>query len=298
MVDLAALKAENEKRWKNAKLTRGPQFARPAKIAVDNKARYVAIAKRAGMPEVAGWVFIACSHYRESSQNFATNLGQGDPWNRRSIHVPAGRGPFTSFEDAAVDALVNCAPYAARLRDWSIGGLLTNLERYNGIGYATKGKPSPYLWAGTDQYRSGKYVADGVYDPNAVDQQLGCAGLILAIMALDPTVKFDDVPTVPSPPLQPPAPAFDGVWLQAALNKAGASLIVDGIVGTDTRVAVKAFQAAHGLAVDGIAGPDTIAALQKASTPPDHPKDVPISPVADHGFWSNFVHFFTRKASQ
>jgi lysozyme family protein len=110
------------------------------------------------MPDIA-WVFIAVSHYRESSQDFATNLGQGDPWNKVSVHVPAGRGPFKSFEDAAVDALAKCSPYAAKLKDWSIGGMLTNLERYNGIGYANKGIPSPYIWSGTDQYRSGKYVA-------------------------------------------------------------------------------------------------------------------------------------------
>jgi lysozyme family protein len=65
-----------------------------------------------------------------------------------------------------VDALVNCSPYAARLTDWSIGGMLTNLERYNGLGYANKWRrPSPYIWSGTDQYIAGKYVADGVYDP-------------------------------------------------------------------------------------------------------------------------------------
>ncbi len=52
------------------------------------------------------------------------------------------------------------------------------LEQYNGLGYASKGLPSPYIWAGTDQYTKGKYVADHVYDPNAVDQQLGCAGLL------------------------------------------------------------------------------------------------------------------------
>jgi len=30
---------------------------------------------------------------------------------------PAGRGPFISWEEAAVDALVHCAPYAARHKD-------------------------------------------------------------------------------------------------------------------------------------------------------------------------------------
>jgi len=50
--------------------------------------------------------------------------------------------------------------------------------------------PSPYLWAGTNQYRSGKYVRDGVYDPSKVDPQLGCAALLMALMELDPNISF------------------------------------------------------------------------------------------------------------
>jgi hypothetical protein len=70
--------------------------------------------------------------------------------------------------------------------------MLTMLEQYNGLGYANRGVPSPYLWSGTDQYKSGKYVRDGVYDSAAIDNQPGCAGLLLAIMALDRSVSFDD----------------------------------------------------------------------------------------------------------
>ena len=64
-------------------------------------------------------------------------------------------------------------------------GCSRKLEEYNGLGYASRGVPSPYVWSGTDRYRSGKYVRDGVYDPNTVDSQLGCAGLLIAMMALD-----------------------------------------------------------------------------------------------------------------
>ena len=119
MTDLVALKALNERRWANAKLTRAraPEFKAPAQKAVANKARYQAIEARTGV----SWIFIAVSHYRESTQNFSKSLAQGDPWNKVSTHVPAGRGPFASFEDAAVDALVKCAPHGARNKDWSIG---------------------------------------------------------------------------------------------------------------------------------------------------------------------------------
>lgn len=289
MTDLVALRAANASRWANAKLTRGPEFAKPAGLAVANEARYLAIARRSGMPDI-GWVFIAVSHYRESAQNFERNLGQGDPLGAKTSHIPAGRGPFrgpAAFEDAAVDALVNCAPYAARLTDWSVTGMLTNLERYNGLGYATRGLPSPYIWSGTDQYRAGKYVADGVFDATEVDKQLGCAGLILTMMGLDPSIRFEDSvktdssKTMPGmPPSAPPssAPVHDGAWLQAALNRLGAApqLVVDGVVGPSTRNAVRAFQLASHLEVDGLVGPATFAALDAALATG---KPVPTLPV-------------------
>jgi lysozyme family protein len=92
MTDLVALTAANAKRWPNAKLTREAEFTRPAKVAVANKGRYLAIARAAGMPDIA-WVFIAVSHYRESSQDFTRSLAQGDRWDQVSHNVPAGRGP-------------------------------------------------------------------------------------------------------------------------------------------------------------------------------------------------------------
>ena len=49
--------------------------------------------------------------------------------------------------------------------------------------------------------------------------------------------------------------------LQAALNRAGFNLSVDGIRGSRTEAAVREFQKRQGLAVDGIAGPNTRAAL-------------------------------------
>lgn len=200
MVDLAALKAANEKRWANAKVTRN--FSGIAKSLTGAKSRYQAVEAKTGVP----WFVIAVIHERESSQSWSRSLAQGDPWSLVSVHVPAGRGPFKSWEEAAIDALVNCGPYLARQKDWSVGATLVALEKYNGIGYAAKGKPSPYLWAGTNQYTSGKYVRDGVYDPNHVDNQPGCAGMILAMMEIDKSIKFGSVATqVPSqkPVVQP-----------------------------------------------------------------------------------------------
>jgi lysozyme family protein len=203
MTDLVALQTANARRWANAKLLKTSSFALAARRLFDAKQRYQAVSLKTGVP----WSVIAVIHEREASQRWDANIAQGDPWDRVSVHVPAGRGPFNSWEEAAVDALVHCAPYAARNKDWSIGGTLTLLEQYNGLGYAARGKPSPYIWSGTDQYQSGKYVRDGVYDPDAVDSQLGCAGLLLAMMALDPSIEFSGKkPSISAPSSAPHPP--------------------------------------------------------------------------------------------
>ena len=186
MTNLTALVGMNAQRWARAKSTRNVAATAKRLVATEVRSHYQAVSAKTGVP----WPMIAVIHERECSQDWTRSLAQGDPWNRVSVHVPAGRGPFKSWEDAAVDALNNCAPYAGRNKDWSIGALLTKLEEYNGLGYAARGAPSPYVWAGTDQYRSGKYVRDGVYDPNVIDSQPGCAGLLMAMRALDPAIAL------------------------------------------------------------------------------------------------------------
>lgn len=205
MTDLNALTAANAKRWVNVRLTRSVAPIARRLVAPAAKARYQVVSAKTGVP----WAVIAVIHQRESSQDWTRSLAQGDPWNRVSVRVPAGRGPFGSWEEAAIDALVSCAPRAARNKDWSIGPTLTKLEEYNGLGYAARGRPSPYIWAGTDQYKSGKYVRDGVYDPGVVDSQPGCAGLLMAMMALDPTITFTGTriaPSISPVPGEKPAP--------------------------------------------------------------------------------------------
>ena len=182
---------KNAQRWASAKLTRGPEFTPVAKRLTVNQARYKGITTKTGVP----WFVIAVIHEREAGYDpqFTRNIANGEPWNRQTKLVPKGRGPFDNFEEAAYDALVNCAPYAAKNKDWSAGGTLSLLERYNGLGYHNRGLPSPHIWSGTDQYKKGKYVADGVFDPEKVDKQLGCAGLLMAM-----GVTFKDAP-VPEP---------------------------------------------------------------------------------------------------
>jgi lysozyme family protein len=186
VVDLVKQKAVELGRWNACHIL--PEWARILDTISHNlvnaKARYQTVAQATKVP----WPIIAVIHERESSQSWRASLAQGDPWNKRSIHVPKGRGPFKSWEAAAIDALVNCAPHLASWKDWSIGGAVCALDGYNGEGYWLHGIPSPYIWASTDQYHRGKYTADGHFDPDAVDKQLGCAALLLRMTLIDDTI--------------------------------------------------------------------------------------------------------------
>lgn len=180
----------NQERWDKAHIpaSKGPAFKAVADVLMkpENRLRYERVAnslKQQGY--TIPWWFIAVAHYREAGFDLQTNsprwdtyLGNGQALNKKTTLVPAGRGPFSTWEEGAVDALVHAHPYAAKNKDWSIGGSLTKLEEYNGLGYFNRGRPSPYIWAGTDQYVKGKYVADGKYNPNYIDKQLGCAGIL------------------------------------------------------------------------------------------------------------------------
>jgi len=196
-----ALIAKNQERWDQAtfKAAASKQAASVAKNLVAAKDIYLKISVKTGVP----WYVIAVIHQRESGQRWDRSIAQGDRFDRPSIHVPKGRGPFSSFEEAAVDALVDCAPYASKWTDWSAGGCLTLLELYNGLGYANKGLPSPYIWSGTNQYKSGKYVSDGVFDPNVVDTQLGCAVILDCMHAIDESIDFDNASEMKTPKVNP-----------------------------------------------------------------------------------------------
>jgi lysozyme family protein len=197
MVDITALKRANAARWGVMRLRpeRKAEITKVADRLVAAKKRYVAIesllkAKGFFVP----WWVIAVIHEREAGKRWDCQLAQGDLW-KLSTHDPGGRGPFfgaTAFERGCLDALIDCAPHAAKWKDWSTGGTLTLLEEYNGLGYAARGVPSAYVWSGSNQYTSGKYVADHVYRASAVDVQEGCAPIIKIMMGLDSSIAFTD----------------------------------------------------------------------------------------------------------
>ena len=221
-----------------------------------NEERY----KTAGLAAEVPPELIAAIHWRESHGDFDTYLHQGDPLGSPAVNWPTDIPVFSVWEDAAAHALgqkqgkLNALGITATTADPT--ALVTFAEVYNGLGYYYGGLPSPYAFSGTDQYSSGKFVADGRFKRNEVDKQLGVAtllqalsdrhaGLEASIAAATPTLKRGDETT--------------GVakLQQLLIDKGYLTGEADGAFGGATKRAVKSMQRAAGLDVDGIAGPAT-----------------------------------------
>lgn len=94
--------------------------------------------------------------------------------NKKTTLVPKGRGPFATKLESIVDALAYDGLTGKKM---SIGECLKWAEKYNGMGYKSRGIMSPYVWASTDRYSKGRYVADGKFDSNAVSNRAGVASI-------------------------------------------------------------------------------------------------------------------------
>lgn len=76
-------------------------------------------------------------------------------------------------------------------------------------------------------------------------------------------IPYTDIYPVPERVIYNGSTGDDCKWLQAALNRLGESLEVDGIIGPLTVAAVKRFEQANGLYSDGIAGLSDIAVIKR-----------------------------------
>lgn len=166
------------------KPNRRAEFERDAKQLIAHKNRYQTIEKRTGVP----WPLIALLHLRESDADFSTYLGNGDPLNRPTRHVPKGRGPFKTFEDGAVDALK--LDGLTGVKDWRLEKMLYYAELFNGAGYDMRGKPSPYLWGGTNIQQKGKFTSDGKFNSGVWDSQPGIAPILQEMIMMDPSIRL------------------------------------------------------------------------------------------------------------
>lgn len=179
-----------------------------------NKAHYEALGNELDYPPE----IIAIDHWRESHGDFTKNLANGEPLGRTTRKVPKGMD-FKDFDDSARYAFKKFAACKAALgmnkdtKDRAKAAAF--LENYNGHGYYNKGVASPYVYSGTDQYTSGKYVetlgADGAYHsqymPGVVDQQTGGILLYDSIAPTTQDAPVQDSRYIPTPdsPLYNPA---------------------------------------------------------------------------------------------
>ncbi len=173
-----------------AAMTIRPEWAARVDLAArallreDAAPRYRRVAERAGAP----WWFVGALHLMEASQNFHRHLHNGDPLDAPTVRHPPGRPlgwrPGMSWEESAVDALTGEGRLDG-VRDWSIGAALAQAERWNGLGYRRRGLWSPFLWSGSSFYTAGKFVADGVFDPQAVSAQAGVAAVLRRLVERD-----------------------------------------------------------------------------------------------------------------
>jgi len=186
-----------------------------ARKILRGKSRYLAVERATGVP----WFVIGLEHDREADCSFACHLHNGDNGRPdaqgrltiRTRQVPAGRprsSPPWTWEESARDALA--IDGLDKIADWDIEQILYMCEKFNGEGYFGRNVNSPYVWAGSNHYGDppniGKYVADHVFDPPAIDSQLGCAPLLAVMMAMDSSIALwlRTPQRVPPPDIAPP----------------------------------------------------------------------------------------------
>ncbi|MDX2259916.1 MAG: hypothetical protein NW205_13505 [Hyphomicrobiaceae bacterium] len=146
----------------------------------DNQKRWLAVAQEACCP----WYFVGIIHAMEASFNFRSHLHNGDSLKARTVLIPSGRpkvwNPPNDWETSAVDALAYDG--FTNVTDWTLERTLYRWEAYNGFRSRKNGINTPYLWSFSNHYSKGKFVADNVWDPNAVSKQCGAAVMLKVLV--------------------------------------------------------------------------------------------------------------------
>jgi lysozyme family protein len=142
---------------------------------------YEAVAEETCVP----WYFTAIIHGMECSFDMTSHLHNGDPLKAKTKQVPAGRPnpwlPPSDWVSSACDALRY--DKLDEKADWDIASMLYRWESYNGWRSRVLYKiNTPYLWSFSNHYTKGKFVADNVWDGNAVSKQCGAAVMLKALV--------------------------------------------------------------------------------------------------------------------
>jgi lysozyme family protein len=143
------------------------------------QSRYQGVATQLSASGVP-WYLVALIHSMEDEADlgrFHSHLYNGDPLTARTVNEPSGRpkqgSPPFDWEAASVDALKYDGVMSHL--DWSVGGILAFLERYNGFGYRKFKINTPYLWSFSNIYARGKFDRDGHFNADLVSDQCGAA---------------------------------------------------------------------------------------------------------------------------
>ena len=122
--------------------------------------------------------------FQRENPSFTAYFGNGDPLDKPTTHVPKHRGPFATWEDGVVDSLK--LDHITSVKGWTWVRACYEWEAWNGFGVREyHGRPTGYVWAWTNVYQGGKYLADGKWSRGTWDTQPGCFAVAKAIAALD-----------------------------------------------------------------------------------------------------------------
>lgn len=281
------IKDEYLKLWNACRLSEDKTGAvrREAERLLANRKVYEEISEETSVP----WWFIGLIHQMECSYSLSKHLHNGDSLKARTWQVPAGRpkdgSPPFAFVDSAIDAL-EVDGFAGKT-DWPLPMVLWRLERYNGFGYRRKfGFASPYLWSYTNHFTAGKYVKDGVFDPNAISKQCGTAATLRYLLERG-AVSFEEkqpepVVAVAPKPEPEPKPSVQPDPAPAAPVQPAAAPVPTPVAPVAAEPAVVPTAAPVSSPVEPPAAPvqPVMAPVPAPPLPPAPPKPVPVAPPA------------------
>lgn len=169
---------------------------RDANIILSGKNNYMLIEKETKVP----WYVVGILHCMEASDGdvqggevninktsavqdyWMRSLHNGKYWSKVNDIIPSGaRGPFNSWNEAAIDALKNMmCDLLKNINTWDIFNISMFYEKWNsGIAYERIGVNSPYLYAGSNYgIGVGKFQRGKGYVKNAINNQAGSIAIL------------------------------------------------------------------------------------------------------------------------
>jgi lysozyme family protein len=214
-------------------------------LANRHRDEWAEVEAKTGVPRLWG----LASFERESGSDYSRSPAQGDRWDRVSVDVPRGLGPYRCWGDACVAAyhidrldevagasqavespphpgplpasgeretpgVVQTSDTCLLMPGWTWPRSCYEGELFNGFGPRAHGRRTGYLWSWTNIYTGGKYVADGKWDPDHIDEQCGMVPMMAALLRLDSPLALADGPpwsVAPGTAGAPPAPTVPAI---------------------------------------------------------------------------------------